>query len=130
MSTRGLVLVVEDDADHMAALTSMLNEEGYEVAAAADGLQAMEQLRWGLRPAVILLDMRMHVMNGWEFRRELSREPGCAATPVLILSGGPLKSEDLAGIAGWLAKPVVKTELLKSIEDCLQAQKAQRTRSS
>ena|SRR5688572_27964230 len=113
-----LILVVEDDADHCKALTSMLSEGGYEVAAVNDGLQALERLRWGLRPSAILLDMRMHVMNGWEFRRELSRDPAFASTPVLIMSGGPLKPEDLVGCAGWITKPVDKTELLKKIEEC------------
>src|SRR5688572_22496613 len=100
------VLVVEDDQDHREALTSLLEQAGYEVIAVSDGLQAMEQLRWGLRPKVILLDMRMHVMNGWEFRRELSRDPAYASTPVLIMSGGPLKPADLTGCAGWIVKPV------------------------
>src|SRR5688572_24980484 len=115
-----LILVVEDDPDHLKALTSMLMDGGYEVAAAANGLQAMERLRWGLRPRVILLDMRMHVMNGWEFRRELSRDPALSSTPVLIMSGGPLKAEDLVGCAGWIVKPVTRVELFEKVKHCLK----------
>lgn len=113
-----LILVVEDDPDHRQALTSVLMEGGYEYVAVSDGLQALERLRWGLRPAAILLDMRMHVMNGWEFRRELSRDPAYASTPVIVMSGGPLKPDDVAGCAGWITKPVDRTELLKKLQDC------------
>jgi CheY-like chemotaxis protein len=112
------ILVVEDDPDHRAALTAMLEEEGYEVTSADNGMQAIERLRWGLRPAAILLDMRMHGMNGWEFRRELGRDPAYSSTPVLIMSGGPLKAEDLVGSADWITKPVNREELLEKLEKC------------
>lgn len=110
------ILVVEDDPDHRKALTEMLEQEGYQVTSAGEGSQAIEKLRWGLRPAAILLDMRMHVMNGWEFRRELEKDPALPSIPVLIMSGGPLKPKDLAGCADWITKPVNKEELLKKLE--------------
>lgn len=110
-----LILLVEDDQDHREALTYLLEEEGYEVSSAGEGLEAMERIRWGMRPNAIILDMRMHVMNGWEFRRELSRDPGYRSTPVLIMSGAPLRPEDLAGCAGWIPKPVKPADLLKKL---------------
>jgi CheY-like chemotaxis protein len=125
-----LILVVEDDPDHRKALTSMLQEGGYDVEAVNDGLQAIERLRWGVRPKAILLDMRMHVMNGWEFRRELGRDPGYSSTPVLIMSGGPLKPADLVGCADWIAKPVDKAELLRKVAHCASSQQGPRSPDS
>jgi len=118
------VLVIEDDQDHRIAVVRVLEDQGYEAIAACDGLQALERLRWGLRPNAILLDMRMHVMNGWEFRRELSRDPAFSSTPVLIMSGAPLRPDDLAGCAGWIAKPVSCPELLKKLEQCTRSSNA------
>jgi two-component system chemotaxis response regulator CheY len=109
------ILLVEDEQDHREALTILLEEEGYEVSSATDGLEAIERIRWGMRPNAILLDMRMHVMNGWEFRRELGKDPGYRSTPVLIMSGAPLRPEDLSGCAGWIPKPVQAADLLKKL---------------
>ena len=112
------ILLVEDDQDHRDALTQLIEEGGYDVVSANDGLQAMERMRWGLRPNAILLDMRMHVMNGWEFRRELGRDPAYSRTPVIVMSGGALRPMDLAGCADWISKPVHGPDLLKKLELC------------
>ena len=69
------VLVVEDDADLASLLQMILTDGGYEVALAGDGLQALARLEERM-PGVILLDMRMPVMNGWEFAREYQTRYG------------------------------------------------------
>src|SRR6266566_5546475 len=62
------VLVVEDDPDLLGSLASFLQAEGYNVVCARHGLEALGRLRGGSRPAVILLDLTMPIMTGWEFR--------------------------------------------------------------
>jgi CheY-like chemotaxis protein len=57
-------------------------------------------------------------MNGWEFRRELGRDPGYSGTPVVIMSGGHLRPSDLAGCADWISKPVHGPSLLQKLERC------------
>ena len=72
------ILVVEDDHDIQSALASILREEGLHVATASDGAEALALLRQGLRPAVILLDLMMPVMNGAEFRAAQLQDPELA----------------------------------------------------
>jgi PAS domain S-box-containing protein len=83
---RGKVLLVDDAPDLRESLTDLLMDEQYEVRTAADGLQALELLRSGYRPNVILLDLMMPRMNGWVFRMEQQRDPALADIPVIVLA--------------------------------------------
>jgi PAS domain S-box-containing protein len=78
---RGHVLVVDDDRDTRESLVEVLSHEGYHAEAVPDGLQALEQLRGGSRPDVILLDLRMPGMNGWVFRIEPWRRFPSSSSP-------------------------------------------------
>ena len=73
------VLVVEDDIDIREALTGLLSEEGYAVSACANGLEALKHLRAGRHADVILLDLMMPVMDGWQFRVLQKRDPELAS---------------------------------------------------
>jgi CheY-like chemotaxis protein len=64
------VLIVDDDLDILGALADLLESEGYHVTTVTDGQAALSYLRRGLRPCVILLDLMMPGMNGWDFRAE------------------------------------------------------------
>ena len=75
-------IVVEDAPDVRRALTELLASEGYAVAATSDGGEALQTLRGGLRPAVILLDLMMPNCDGWDFRREQLEDPAFAAVPI------------------------------------------------
>jgi two-component system response regulator MprA len=112
------VLVVEDDADIRAALCSILAEEGYRVASACEGQDALRQLRAGLRPDVILLDLMMPVMSGGEFRVAQLRDPELAQVPVVILTAdGRFQEQARAlGAAAAFAKPFELAALLGTIE--------------
>src|SRR5512137_2265171 len=74
------VLVVEDDHDTRELLVEALRMEGYEVAAAPDGVQGLEHAR-RVQPHVILLDLMMPVMSGWEFRAMQTRDPSLSSVP-------------------------------------------------
>jgi CheY-like chemotaxis protein len=81
-----LVLIVEDDSEIRYALGDLLELSGYTVAQAQNGREALQLLRSGLRPAVILLDIMMPVMNGWAFRAEQLADPQLSGIPVIVLT--------------------------------------------
>jgi CheY-like chemotaxis protein len=100
------VLVVEDDDDLRDSLVELVAGEGFQVESAKSGLEALDKLRWGLRPSLILLDLRMDVMTGWEFRNEQKRDPELAGIPVIAMTGGAWKMQDMDEFAACLFKPV------------------------
>lgn len=100
------VLVVDDHEDIRNTLTVALDDEGYEVRAAANGKEALRVLEeW--TPCVILLDLMMPVMDGWAFREEQLRRENGKAVPVVILSAaGELEKHRVAlSAAGVIPKP-------------------------
>jgi len=116
----GRVLVVEDDVDIRDLIADILRLEGYAVDAVENGQEALEILRkGGPPPRVILLDMMMPVMNGWEFRAaQAAEDPRIAAIPVVILTGGGNASAAAQGLGvdTFLRKPVDLDELLAIVK--------------
>jgi CheY-like chemotaxis protein len=113
------ILIVEDDRDLREALTEVLRDEGYEVAGAAHGGEALDLLRGRFhRPALILLDLTMPVMNGWQFRAEQRRDPGLFDIPVVVLSAGDHLVEQMGAleIQEYVRKPIDLVHLLATIE--------------
>lgn len=100
------VLLVEDDADSREALAALLDLGGREVRAAANGREAIEHLDGGLRPSVILLDLMMPVMSGWEFLEERARRPEWAAIPVVVLTAAANDGKLTALGVPYLRKPI------------------------
>jgi CheY-like chemotaxis protein len=80
------VLIVEDDADLRDMMAQMLTIEGFDTSAVANGREALDYLQREARPHVILLDLMMPVMDGWEFRRRQKADPALAPVPVIVLS--------------------------------------------
>jgi CheY-like chemotaxis protein len=112
------ILIVEDDSDLRQALSEVLRDEGYSVAMAADGREALDRLRRDLRPSLILLDLTMPVMNGWQFRAEQRQDPALSAIPVVVLSAGEHLAEQMVplGIDDYVPKPIELSHLLRTIE--------------
>ncbi len=79
------MLVVDDERDIREAVSEVLKDEGYEVVDARDGAEALDQLR-ARHPDLVLLDLMMPGMNGWEFCAARNREPGLSAIPVIVIS--------------------------------------------
>ncbi|HNP73708.1 MAG TPA: response regulator [Kouleothrix sp.] len=103
------VLLIDDDPSIRAALGEILEDEGYVVAQAVHGQDALEQLRATARPpGVILLDLAMPIMSGWAFRAVQQRDPALARIPVVILSADRRAREIAADleVAEYLEKPV------------------------
>jgi CheY-like chemotaxis protein len=106
---RHKILAVDDDREARRALKELLELHGYDVATASDGRDALKQLRGGLAPCLILLDLRMAGMNGWEFRAEQMRDAALCNFPVVVFSGDSQEEEAAAaelGIHLYLRKPV------------------------
>ena len=117
MGNPGWLLVVDDDHDIRLSLQDVLEVEGYRVITASSGREALEFLHQGLRPELILLDLMMPDISGWEFRAQQRMEPELASIPVVIVSGQGLSAHDVAelGVAGYLPKPVDLDTLLSTV---------------
>ncbi|HZR84759.1 MAG TPA: response regulator [Candidatus Binatia bacterium] len=79
-------MVVDDNADIRDAMAEMLKLAGYDVVCAENGQDALDQLRSGVRPCLVLLDLEMPVMGGLEFRKEQMHDPDLAGIPIAIYS--------------------------------------------
>jgi CheY-like chemotaxis protein len=114
------ILIVEDDHDIQEALARILEGEGYEVAVAENGTAALEQLRRGNPTDLILLDLMMPVMDGWQFRAEQRTDPRLSGVPVVVLSahGGSRPEADPLAPAAFLKKPIDLHLLLDTVRRC------------
>lgn len=116
-SMGGTVLVVDDDESLRETLCMILEDEGYGVATAANGQEALTQLRSRPPPCVILLDLMMPVMSGWDFRRQQQRDPALAAIPVVVVSAVSDSADRVAALdaAAYFQKPVDLDALLSTL---------------
>jgi CheY-like chemotaxis protein len=109
-------MIVEDDPDTREMLGKFLELEGFDVLTAANGRIALEQLGDGAPPCVIILDLMMPVMNGWQFREAQCRDPRLSSIPVVVVTAAGARA-DIPAIAAdaWLPKPVDFDRLLETI---------------
>ena len=111
------VLVVDDDDDLRSTIVDLLRARGYEVEAADNGAAALERIRDHGMPGTILLDMRMPVMNGWEFARIFhERHNRRAAIVVITAAADAHRFAREVDADGWLSKPFDDAELFAAIE--------------
>jgi CheY-like chemotaxis protein len=101
-----LVMVIDDDASIRETLCELLEEEGYPAVGAANGRDALAALRAGPLPCLILLDLMMPVMNGWEFREQQQRDPALAAIPVAVITAAGLQQGETIHAEAVLPKPL------------------------
>jgi CheY-like chemotaxis protein len=112
------VLVIDDDAEIRETLVEVLEERGIHAEAAQHGAQALDRLRHGLHPSLILLDLMMPVMDGATFRAEQRRDAAIADIPVVVISA----SQDLDGTgeamaaAATLQKPISFRDLIDTVK--------------
>jgi CheY-like chemotaxis protein len=107
------ILVVEDDVDVREAYVDVLDHAGYRVDAAVHGLDALEYLRSHQPPAMILLDLMMPVMDGWQLHGELAADEALARIPVVVITAH--REAPGFACADRLLKPVPLRELLATI---------------
>ncbi len=111
------VMVVDDDVDIRETLTEILQELGYPVIAAENGAVALDLLRAGARPAVILLDLAMPRMNGRLFCLAHQADPALSTIPIVILSAsrGTRGEAEIPGATAQLSKPVELARLTETV---------------
>jgi signal transduction histidine kinase len=115
------LLVVEDDADIREALDGLLSMEGFRVTGCSNGREALEWLRGSIKPDVILLDLMMPVMDGWQFRVAQKEDPELATIPVLALSADATAKAAAIDADAYLRKPVDYETLVDTIDRLLVA---------
>lgn len=109
------VLIVEDDDDLREMMAQLLTLEGFRAETVANGRDALEYLRRADLPNLILLDLMMPIMDGWEFRRIQTEDPRLASLPVIVLSAlEPPRTADFGG-ALFLTKPLDFDRLLELV---------------
>lgn len=106
------VLIVEDEQDIRDSVAEALSDEGYDVVRAADGAEALEKMH-ECHPVLVLLDLMMPRMNGWQFRTAQRSDPESAGIPVIVLSAlGRVSDIDAAD---FLQKPFDLDRLLSAV---------------
>jgi two-component system, OmpR family, response regulator CpxR len=117
-SSRPLVLVVDDDDSVRAAMRELLDDQGYRVAEAADGREALALLEALIElPRLVLLDLAMPVMTGWQLLLALAANRRLARLPVVVVSAEPPSRIPLSGVVCHLRKPVTPRALLATVEE-------------
>ena len=109
------ILVIEDNDDVRDMMAVTLELEGHRVITAVNGLQALDILRRGALPCVILLDLMMPVMNGWEFRAAMDADPRLRHLPVVVVSAAGREVLESARAAAYLPKPIDVDALLEVV---------------
>lgn len=108
------VMVVDDDREVRDMLRLALEQVGYLVEDAGDGAEALERLQEGLRPSLILLDLMMPIMTGWELWEAMNRDPELGDMPVVVLSAVERLEEATRALGGleYVSKPISIRNLL------------------
>jgi CheY-like chemotaxis protein len=106
------VLIVEDDEDLREMMAQLLTLEGFDAATVANGREALDYLNRSTKPELILLDLMMPVMDGWEFRRQQKADPALAPVPVIVLSALDQSRAANVDAAAFLKKPLDFDRLL------------------
>jgi two-component system, chemotaxis family, chemotaxis protein CheY len=111
------ILIVEDDDLIRRAVQMVLEWEGYQVDSATNGQEALDYLRAGNRPRLIVLDLMMPVLDGQHFRQEQLRDPSLAFIPVIVVSA--CSTATSVNAVHHVRKPFEVQELLDAIRDQL-----------
>ena len=111
------VLVVEDDDDVREALLLLLGDDGVHAVGATDGRDALEKIRGGLHPSLILLDLMMPVMDGERFLHARKADPELAAIPVVVVSAMQKMKVDPVelDVDEMITKPVDPVRVLETV---------------
>ena len=128
MSSR--ILIIDDYADNRELLRLMLEQEGYVVSEAGDGLEGIEMARTE-KPDAVLVDLSMPGLDGWNVLKELRADEQTARIPCAAVSAFADGARDRAlahGFNAYLTKPFRRNELLETVERLLLSQVAQSSR--
>ena len=116
---RRRILLIEDDAELREAMQETLALRGHDVVSSSNGRDALREMRLS-RPDLVILDLMMPVMDGWQFRAELKRDPALADVPVVVISGNDSATAAAVDADLYMTKPIDPRALLHAIEDVLR----------
>lgn len=111
------VLIVEDDPDTREMLGKFLELEGFRVETAANGQLALDKLQSGVEASVIVLDLMMPVMDGWQFRKRQVEDERIANIPTIVVSAAGRDRMAQVTADAYLAKPIDMDELLSRVSE-------------
>ena len=117
---RSLVLIVDDYPDSREMYAEYLETRGFDVVQASNGIEALQQAVEA-RPDIILMDLSLPIMDGWEATRRLKADERTAHIPIVALTGHTLVSEEVkeAGCDGFVTKPCLPDDLVQEIRQVL-----------
>lgn len=121
------MLVVDDDDAMRELVSSALEAEGYAVHTADHGGAALERLREADQPDLVLLDLEMPVMDGWQLLTEMRAMDSCSAIPVLVMSGST--PEDAPAGVPFIAKPASVCGLLAAVRRATRGRRRRKRRA-
>ncbi|MDH3590035.1 MAG: response regulator [Gammaproteobacteria bacterium] len=117
-----LVLIVDDSPTEVHVMKTALEKHGFETNSAADGEEGLQKARQ-CRPDLILMDVVMPGLNGFQATRELSRDPATAAIPIVMVTTKDQETDRIWGLrqgaVDYLVKPVSETELVGKTREVL-----------
>jgi CheY-like chemotaxis protein len=116
--TSKFVLIVDDDPNLLEVTRFVIESEGMAVETAKNGQEALAFLRAHSLPGLVLLDLMMPVMSGWEFLSEIAKDPLLKAIPVVALTA--VERAQVPGVAGILRKPMDLGALIRVVEHYLR----------
>jgi CheY-like chemotaxis protein len=119
MAQAQTVLVVDDDVGVRRPMARLLGLEGFQVIEAGNGQEALTCLDAGLGIAVIVLDLRMPVMDGWTFRTRQRADPRISQIPVIVISGADTDRFDELGAVATFEKPVSPSSVVNFLRELL-----------
>jgi two-component system chemotaxis response regulator CheY len=124
-----VVLVVEDDESIRNVIADVLEERGFRVQGAANGVEALACLDEA-RPDVMVLDLLMPVMHGWDFMESYAQKTGGDHIPIVVVSVNPAlpRSFNRFGVHAVIGKPFDVDELLNAVDEALSATNSEATR--
>jgi two-component system cell cycle response regulator DivK len=116
------ILVVEDQEDNMQILRDLLSNAGYEMIEALDG-EAGVRIAVSERPDLILMDIQLPLLDGYEATRRIRADPALRATPIIVITSYALSGDEAkaraAGCDGYVSKPYSPRQLLAKIREYL-----------
>ena len=112
------VLVVEDNAQNLYLATYLLENAGYDVISAADGIKGVEMAKDGL-PDIVLMDILLPGVDGYEATRRLKSDPSTTAIPVVALTAYSMEGDEQAALAagcdGYISKPIDPSDFVTKV---------------
>jgi two-component system chemotaxis response regulator CheY len=110
------ILIVEDDKDIRETLQYALELEGYDVQTAANGSDALHFLKKNHSPQLILLDLMMPIMNGWEFLEAIKTESKLSCIPVIVITAAGEAAARTVDVKAFIKKPIELESLLDTVQ--------------